>query len=183
MDIKTSPNYDVQATASECTTVTKLAAGVPATSPRTITMYDMDFVGNWGAEWQQDGSICYSNVSAPVSQKELVYFDSKPIPTVSNNLKLNTSMQSAIKGVHYGVRHEECMVTYLDDVCGIPKYIDPIVSDFHVRHPNSNLITDEIVLEHVGKTLSAFIQNGSTASTPKTRLAALMRGLKQVNSN
>lgn len=165
-----------------CTVTSSLGAPAPSTAEKGIQLYDLELLTQWGAEWQSDGSICYSNVNAPVSQKELIYFDSKSIPTVSNNLKLVSANQSAVKGVHYGVRHEECVITRKSD-CDIPVYVDPIVSDIHIRHVNSSFITDEIVLEHFGKTLSALIMNGSTASTPKTRLAALMRGLKQVTAD
>lgn len=171
---------------TNCTAVSQLASPTPSASTKAIQLYDLKMLTTWGAEWQADGSICYSNMASPVSQKELIYFDSKSIPTVSNNLKVNTAKQSAVKGVHYGVRHEECVITSKSsegETCNVPLYVDPIVSDLHVRHPNTSFITDEIVLEHVGKTLSALILNGSTASTPKTRLAALMRGIKQVSAD
>lgn len=172
-----------KATTSEsCTVTSKLASPTPTAADKGIQLYDLDLLNQWGAQWMADGSICYSNVSAPTSQPELIYFDSRAIKTVSNNMKLNTANLSAVKGVHYGVRHEECVVTSKEG-CNVPIYVDPICSDIHIRHSNSSFITDEIVLEHIGKTMSALIMNGSTASSPKTRLAALMRGLKQVTAN
>lgn len=165
-----------------CNVTSSLASGTPTPDSRAIQLYELKLLENWGPEWQSDGSICYTNQKAPAGQPELLYFISKSIPSVDSNLNLQSSMQSAKKGVHYGIRHEECIVTMGTD-CNVPLYIDPIITNLMIRHPNSSFITDELVLEHVGKSLSALIMSGSTASSPKTRLAALMRGIKQITAD
>lgn len=151
-------------------------------SARQTTTYDLGLLTNYGQQWLQDGSMLYSNVTAPTNQKELIYYKSTSIPTVTNNLKLGKA-PSAKGGVHYGIRLESTIVTTsTDQGCGCVTFEDPIVGNLMIRHPNSNYITEDLVVEFLGRMLSALLYKDSTAATPQTRIQSLMRGLLQVTS-
>lgn len=164
-------------------TTTKFSFTNDTPDDKEIQMYNLGILTNYGQQWQSDGSICYTNATTPPNQKELAYYKSVTIPSVQNNLDLGGE-QSAKKGIHYGVRLEETVVTTVNgqDGCCEKTYEDPLVINIMIRHPNTNYITTAMVEEALGRAMSLIIKSGSTATHIVTDIGNLMRGVVQITS-
>jgi hypothetical protein len=152
--------------------VTAFGYSNTADSANTVTLKALGVVSNYALTRDVADVVTLSNKTAPIDQEEIIEFRSRTNGDVKTSLNIQHPAK-VTNAVEYSVRNDAVLTT-TESTDPDFRVDEPIVCTIAIKHPRSGNITEQLVLQHVLRTVSSLFKADGT-----TRIGDLMRSAER----